>query len=238
MPEAQKVQEILSKKVSLKDGFTCLRSVAGVDVSIDRQGGTARAAVVILSFPELEITAMSRAERGVTFPYVPGYLSFRETPVILAAFENIRTMPDVVLVDGHGIAHPRKFGIAAHIGVLLDIPTIGCAKSKLCGHYEEPGIERGSSSALYDEYGTRIGDVLRTRTTAKPVFVSPGHKISFESSVRIVLDCAPRFRVPEPLRAAHQAAKRTLERKKLKQSPSRHQRQVGTMLAGKQKRSV
>ncbi|MCL6519353.1 MAG: deoxyribonuclease V [Armatimonadetes bacterium] len=204
--EAVEIQHSLKSRVSLEDGFLDLNLIAGVDMSISKASQQGHAAVVVLSFPDLNLVEVRQATRKLQFPYVPGFLSFRESPVILQAFLAIEHVPDVVIVDGQGIAHPRGFGIASHLGVLLDIPTIGCAKSYLYGVYEEPGLERGSSTPLFDLDGRQIGNVVRTRTGVKPVFVSPGHKISFDSAVKIVLDCAPQYRLPEPIRVAHRFA--------------------------------
>jgi len=204
--DAAEIQLDLRRRVSLVDGFDRIRLVAGVDVSVPSGIHEGRAAVAVLSFPDFELTELRRATRKLTMPYIPGFLSFRETPVILAAFREVERVPDVIIADGQGIAHPRGLGIAAHLGLLLDTPTIGCAKSHLFGIYEEPGPERGSSTPLLDKEGNQVGSVVRTRTGAKPVFVSPGHKMNFESAVRIVLECTPKYRIPEPIRAAHQLA--------------------------------
>jgi len=175
-------------------------TIAGVDVGI--HGGILRAAVVVLNYPELGIVENATATRPVTFPYIPGLLSFREGPVILDAIEKISDAPDLVIFDGHGIAHPRRLGIASHIGLLIDIPTIGCAKSRLCGQYEEPGLDRGSHAPLIDK-GETIGSVVRTRTGVKPVFVSIGHRLDLCVSVKFVLACCEGYRLPETTRKAH-----------------------------------
>jgi len=140
-------------------------------------------------------------------PYVPGLLSFREAPACIEAAEKLEDEPDVFIIDGQGIAHPRRLGIAAHLGLFFDRPTIGCAKSRLTGEFEEPGADRGASTPLTDK-GEVIGAVVRTRATVKPVFVSVGHKCTLEDAVRIVLDCAPKYRLPEPTRVAHQMVSR------------------------------
>ncbi|MHB0913354.1 MAG: deoxyribonuclease V [Armatimonadota bacterium] len=201
--EAAKIQLELRGQVSLDDEFGELRFVAGVDVSA--RGDEGRAAVVILTFPGLEIVETATHAGPLPFPYIPGFLSFREAPLALAAFEKIERVPDMVIVDGQGIAHPRGLGIASHLGLFLDLPTIGCAKSRLVGTYEEPGRGKGSRSELLGREG-RIGSVLRTRTGATPVFVSPGHKVGFDSSDRIVLACTTKYRLPEPTRDAHRLA--------------------------------
>lgn len=142
------------------------------------------------------------AEKLATFPYIPGYLTFREGPALISAFKKIQNIPDVIIFDGQGIAHPRGLGIASHIGILLDKPSIGCAKSVLIGKYEEPGVTRGSFSPLIKDV-RQIGVALRTRTGVSPVFVSVGNKMNIAGAVRLILDCAPRFRLPEPIRKAH-----------------------------------
>jgi deoxyribonuclease V len=177
--------------------------VAGVDVSVrDRQ---ARSAVVLLSFPELEPFEAATAERPATFPYVPGLLAFREGPVVLEALERLTERPDVLIFDAHGLAHPRRMGLATHLGILLDMPSVGCAKSRLCGNYDEPDAEKGSWTRLWDGDEV-IGAVVRTRDNVKPVFVSTGHRVSLETAVGLVLDCAPTYRLPETTRWAHRAA--------------------------------
>ena len=161
--------------------------------------------MVTLRYPELIVAAGQTAQGTVEFPYVPGLLSFRELPLVLRAFEEMASAPDLVFVDGQGIAHPRRFGIAAHLGLLLDVPTIGCAKSWLIGDHEEPGMEAGSYTPLVDG-GETIGAVVRTRSGVKPVYVSIGHKVSLEQAVQWVLACCRGYRLPEPTRMAHQAA--------------------------------
>jgi deoxyribonuclease V len=160
------------------------------------------AAVVVVEWPSGDVVEQVTAERPAEFPYIPGLLSFREIPALLAAFEKLRSKPDVIIYDGHGIAHPRRFGIASHLGVLLDVPTIGCAKSRLVGEHAEPGLERGAQTPLTLD-GKTIGAVVRTRTNVKPVFVSVGHRVSLRAAVRLVLDTATRYRLPEPTRLAH-----------------------------------
>ncbi|MHB1001889.1 MAG: deoxyribonuclease V [Armatimonadota bacterium] len=209
LTKAAEIQKRLRDSVSLQDDFPEIRAIAGVDVSVPSGADIVRSAVVILSFPDFELIEVKRAVRDLEFPYVPGFLSFREVPVILDSFEQIQNIPDITIIDGQGIAHPRGLGIAAHLGVLLDIASIGCAKSHLYGKFDEPSLERGSSSLLLDRSGKQIGTVLRTRTGTKPVFISPGHKVSFESSVKIILECSPRYRLPEPVRYAHKLAGET-----------------------------
>lgn len=178
------------------------RLVAGADVSV--KGGLARAAIVILR--DLEPVEEVVIERPVNFPYVPGLLSFRELPPLLAAWRRLRTRPDVILVDGQGYAHPRRFGLACHLGVLLDLPTIGCAKSRLVGEHVDPPPERGAWAPLVDG-GEVVGAALRTRSGCRPVYVSIGHRVTLAGAIRTVLACAPRYRIPEPQRRADQLSR-------------------------------
>ncbi len=181
-----------------------IETVAGVDVSVNR--GWSRAAVVVMRLPQLEIVETALAAEATRFPYVPGLLAFREGPVALAAIAKLRRRPDVFLFDGMGQIHPRKLGIAAHLGLWLGRPTVGCGKRHYIGEYAEPGLARGGRSDLRYR-GERLGVVLRTRTRVKPVYVSVGHLAELESAVALVLACAPKYRLPAPIRAAHQAAK-------------------------------
>ncbi len=182
-----------------------IRTVAGVDVGFPSPE-TARAAIAVLSFPDLEVVDRGVAQVPTPMPYVPGLLSFREIPAILAALQALRVRPDVFLVDGQGIAHPRGLGIAAHLGVLLDWPTVGVAKSPLVGRPAGAlGKERGSAVPLVYR-GRQVGMVVRTRTGVKPVWVSVGHRVDLSSAVDLVLRTAPRYRLPEPIRAAHRLA--------------------------------
>ncbi len=181
------------------------RYVAGIDVAVDRVRGVGRAAVVVVSFPQLKPIETRVVEGQLNWPYVPGFLSFREAPLALKACSLIEKVPDLVIVDGHGTAHPRRLGLASHIGLFLDIPTIGCAKSLLCGTHNEPGMERGATAEIIDA-GEVVGVALRTRDRVKPVFVSIGHRCGFADAVASVLHCCDRYRLPEPTRLAHLAA--------------------------------
>ncbi len=201
--EAVEIQRQLRGQVSPHNNLGDVHTVAGVDMGI--KGKTARAVVVVLSYPALEPVVQSLVECPVGFKYIPGLLSFREAPPVLAAFEKLSVEPDLVIVDGQGIAHPRRMGIASHLGLFLDRPTIGCAKSRLCGRYKEPGEKRGSFSYLYD-HGEIIGAALRTKDKTKVVYVSPGHKIDLKMSIHYVLSCCRGYRLPQPIRFAHQAA--------------------------------
>jgi len=203
--EAKAIQLELAAEISRVGKVTAPRLIAGVDISVNRWDKTGRGAVVVLNYPDLEIVEVKVVTDKITFPYVPGLLTFREAPLILAAFEEITVMPDLVMVDGQGIAHPRRIGLAAHLGLCLGIPTIGCAKSRLCGEAEEPAVEQGSRTELLDN-GEVIGAVVRTRTGVKPVYVSIGHMIDLEGAINWVEKCCRGYRLPEPTRLAHQAA--------------------------------
>jgi deoxyribonuclease V len=174
-------------------------------MSVDRLRKWARAAVVVLRYGDLGVVEVRTVESDLTWPYVPGLLSFREAPIVLQACAALETVPDVVLVDGQGIAHPRGFGLASHLGLFLDAPTVGCAKSLLCGTHAPLGPERGSTADLVLD-GDVVGCALRTRSGVKPVYVSIGHKTDLVSAVEWVLHCAGRYRLPEPTRLAHLAA--------------------------------
>jgi deoxyribonuclease V len=208
--EATRLQEQLRSRVIAENRLRDVRTVAGVDVAA--QGDVARAAVVVLSYPELELLEVARAERPVTFPYVPGLLAFREAPAVLAACEALQIEPDLFLFDGHGLAHPRRMGLACHMGLCLDKPALGCAKSRLCGEHEELPLDAGAWVPLRD--GPEIiGAVVRTQQGGRPVYVSIGHKVDLETAIRWVLaTCRPvgaglrGYRLPEPCRLAHRAA--------------------------------
>ena len=212
--DAVLIQEQLRANISLINSKRTIRSVAGTDVSYSKGGEAGIAAVVALSYPDLEILDEAVAVGKITFPYIPGVLSFREAPLLIQAFRNLRYLPDVVLYDGQGIAHPRSFGLASHMGLLLDVPSIGCAKEKLVGDFGEVGFQPGSVTPLTME-GKTVGAVVRTRRGIKPVFVSPGHHIDLETSVELVMRTCRGFRLPEPLRRAHLVAKRIREREEL-----------------------
>ncbi|MCZ6465016.1 MAG: deoxyribonuclease V, partial [Proteobacteria bacterium] len=203
--EARAIQEALGSRVIARDRIGRLRQVAGVDASYDRAAGVTRAAVAVLSFPGLEPAAQRVVQRRTRFPYIPGYLSFRETPALLAALAGLRRRPDLILCDGQGLAHPRRFGLASHLGVLLNAPTIGVAKSRLVGTHGPVPEARGAWVPLRDGAET-IGAVLRTRAGARPVYVSVGHRVSLETAIETVLRCAPRYGLPEPVRRAHALA--------------------------------
>jgi deoxyribonuclease V len=211
-PAAVALQEQLRGRVVARGAVRPPCLVAGVDVSYDfvptrfNKGKKASellyAAVVVLELPSLRFVESASVASHAEFPYVPGLLSFREMPPLLEAFRKLRVTPDAVLVDGQGIAHPRRCGLASHLGLVLDLPAVGCAKSRLIGEFREPGLRRGNASDLLDA-GDVIGRVLRTRDGVAPLFVSVGHKISLDAAVALVLECAPRYRLPETTRQAH-----------------------------------
>ena len=201
--EARDIQLNLRGRVSFEPDFGEVRTVAGVDVGM--AGDVAKSAVVVLAYPSLVPVEQSMAEVVATMPYVPGLLSFREAPAILAACERLRIEPDLFIFDGQGVAHPRRFGIASHVGVILDKPSIGCAKSRLCGTHHEPASEAGSHIHLYDGEEI-IGTVLRTRSNVSPVYVSVGHRMDLEAAIQYVLGCCKGYRLPETTRYAHRAA--------------------------------
>jgi deoxyribonuclease V len=203
--DAIRLQKNLAAQVDIRTPIDvdAVRLVGGVDVSVKR--GISRAAIVVMTFPDLELVESATARMPTPFPYISGLLSFREGEVILAAHAQIDRKPDAYIFDGQGIAHPRRIGIASHIGLWWDAPTVGCAKSRLTGAYVEPGAEKGSFAPLMDR-GEQVGIMLRTRTNVKPVFVSPGHRATFDTARELVLRCATRYRLPEPIRAAHNLA--------------------------------
>lgn len=203
--QAIALQERLRPLLRLEPLGEAVRRVAGVDVSV-RQG-RARAAVAVLSFPALELVDQASAEMAVPFPYIPGLLSFREGPAVLAAFDRLALWPDLVIYDGQGLAHPRRMGLACHMGLFLDLPSIGCAKSRLCGEHEEPGPQAGQWVPLHDGAEV-IGGVLRSRSGTRPLYVSPGHRVDLQTSIAYVLACCTRYRLPETTRWAHRLSRR------------------------------
>jgi deoxyribonuclease V len=203
--EAIELQKSLRGVVSRKWDGRKVHSIVAADVHFPVRE-TSRAALVVVSFPGLEPVEIVVRDSKTSFPYIPGLLSFREIPPILEAWKGLRTVPDLILCDSHGTAHPRGLGMASHLGIELGIPSIGCAKSHLFGRYEEPGPQRGDSSPVEDRSARVIGSVLRTRTGVRPVYVSPGHMIDLRTAIRIVLACSPKYRIPVPLAMAHKAA--------------------------------
>ena len=204
--EAIEIQKKLYDRLILSWDKRDVQTIGGVDVSLKKN--RAQAAIVIFSFPELLPIESVTANVPLEFPYIPGLLSFREGPVVLLAWKKLEIKPDVLMFDGQGIAHPRGFGIASHIGLWIGKPTVGVAKSRLYGIHAMPGQRRGEYAELFDEHNrTRvIGLVLRTRTNVKPVYVSPGHLIDIQHSLDIILKCCTKYRLPEPTRWAHRVA--------------------------------
>ncbi|HSB71250.1 MAG TPA: deoxyribonuclease V [Candidatus Methylomirabilis sp.] len=201
--EAVRLQQGLRHRIIAgDDGPRQFRTVAAMDVSYDRRSPWIFAGVVILRLPGFELVERAAVRSRARFPYVPGLLSFRESPAGLEAWERLRTRPDCLLCDGHGYAHPRRFGFACHFGLLVDLPTIGCAKRVLVGSFQEPGRRRGAVTHLVDGDEV-VGAALRTRDDVAPVFVSVGHRISLATAITTILACSPRFRIPEPIRQAH-----------------------------------
>jgi deoxyribonuclease V len=203
--EAIALQARLRDRIERADRIGAVRRVAGVDVGFERDGRVTRAAVAVLDYPGLALAEQAVVRVPTRFPYVPGLLSFREAPAVLAAFERLRLAPDLILYDGQGIAHPRRFGIASHLGLLLDCPSIGVAKTRLVGEHRAPANRRGAWAPLCDASET-LGAVLRTRAGAKPLYVSIGHRVSLESAVRWTMACVTRYRLPETTRRAHRLA--------------------------------
>ncbi len=201
--EARQIQADLAGLVVRTGEPESVKLVAGIDVAFP--AGIVRAAVVVDSYPDLRMLDGTTADAPITFPYVPGLLSFREAPAIIAACEKLPLEPDLVIVDGHGISHPRRIGIASHIGLILDRPTIGCAKSLLIGKHRPVGENRGDWQPIED-HGEIVGAAVRTRAGVKPVYVSIGNRISLEAAIRWVLACTRGYRLPEPQRQAHRLA--------------------------------
>lgn len=207
LERAAEEQFQLASKLILEWSGGDVNFIAGADFGYDLADKKIGVSIVVFKFPELKIVEVSRAIRKVEFPYVPGYLSLREGPAFLEAFREINHMPDITLVDGNGIAHPRKMGLASFVGVLLDIATIGCAKKSFF-RYTLPSEHRGAFTPIKNEGNEKVGMCLRTRVGVKPIFVSPGHKIDFRSARSFVLSCS-KFRIPEPIREAHMQARMT-----------------------------
>lgn len=203
--EAIALQQELRSLVITSDDYGQVTTVAGVDVGFEARGAVTRAAVAVMDYPSLVPRASAIARRQTEFPYIPGLLSFREVPAVLDAIAQLSAPPDLLLCDGQGYAHPRRFGIACHLGLLTGIPSIGVGKSRLVGTHAELGLERGAHQYLHHQ-SEIIGMVLRTRAGVRPVYVSSGHRVSLDSAVAFVLACTGRFRLPEPIRQAHRLA--------------------------------
>lgn len=203
--EAVVIQQQLRKRVVIEDDFEPLEYVAGVDIGFEQDGTITRAAIAVLRLADLELHDYALARKPTTFPYIPGFLSFREIPAALDALAQLKTPPDILLCDGQGIAHPRRLGIASHLGVLTNIPSVGVAKSLLVGHFGPLADERGAWEPMHDR-GEVIGAALRTRAGTKPLYISSGHRISLQSAIDLVMRCTTRYRLPETTRWAHRLA--------------------------------
>jgi deoxyribonuclease V len=204
--DALRIQQEMRGLVRIADDFSPVKTIAGIDVGYDVERNMSKAALVLINIDDL-VPVTSLVEFDPTpFPYIPGLLSFREAPVILKALSRLKDVPDMLFIDGQGIAHPRRLGIAAHIGVLTGLPSIGIAKSVLCGQYEEPGLKKGERGDLVHK-GEKIGTVFRSRENVKPLFISPGHRVGHESAVALVEQCLTRYRLPEPTRLADKLSK-------------------------------
>lgn len=200
--EAVQLQKQLREQVRLAPLAREIKTIAGADISFNKFEPTVYAGIVVLSFPELEVIEEAGVVSETRFPYVPGLLSFRETPSVLEAWSQLKTEPDALMLDGQGLAHPRRVGIACHIGLMIERPTLGCAKSVLVGKYEEPERERGAWSQMVDK-GEVVGAAVRTKRNVQPVFVSPGHLIDLEGAIDLALRTDGGYRQPEPTRRAH-----------------------------------
>ncbi len=203
--EAIAIQESLLDRLVLHDDFGEINTVAGVDVGFEKNNTITRAAIAVLDFETLELKESVIARKPTTFPYIPGLLSFREIPAVLEAMLKLSLVPDLLLCDGQGIAHPRRLGIATHLGILTDIPSVGVAKSRLVGSHADVAKEKGEHVPLMHQ-SEQIGVVLRTRTNVKPLFISPGHRVGMESAIRLVMKCTTKYRLPETTRWAHKLA--------------------------------
>jgi len=216
--EAMKVQQELKGKLILEAPNIDPKLVAGADVSYSKDSDTFYSSVVVLEMPYMSVLEEATAEGKVDFPYIPGLLSFREAPVLIKAFEKVKNVPDVIIFDGQGIAHPRGLGLASHMGLILDLPSIGCAKSKLVGDYDPVGSEVGKYTPIIFK-GDVVGAVLRTKRNVAPVFVSPGHRMDILSAIEIVMKTCRGYKLPEPTRQAHLSVNRVRTSHRSTQSP-------------------
>lgn len=204
---AIQIQENLKSRILQKNGLSEYKTIAGADVSYSKGKNSLSGAIVVLSFPDMNLIEQATASGEITFPYIPGLLTFREGPILIKTFQRLRKKPDLIIFDGQGIAHPRRIGLASHLGLWFDIPSIGCAKTLLTGEFKDPGPFKGDYEWIFKD-GEKLGAVLRTKDLVKPLFISPGHRIDLYTSMNIVLKSCIRFRIPEPLRKAHQLSRK------------------------------
>jgi deoxyribonuclease V len=207
--EAIRIQENLRHRSNLQKTFSRVRTIGGGDVSYQKEGNFLFGAMVVLSFPQMETLDVSTACGRISFPYLPGLLTFREGPILIKTFQKLRIRPDILIFDGQGIAHPRGIGLATHLGIWFNLPSIGCAKTPLLGEPDTPRLAKGSFELIQKD-GKEVGVVLRTKDRVRPVFVSPGHRIDLPTSIRLILESCQGFRIPEPLRGAHQVSRNLL----------------------------
>jgi len=210
LEEASQIQQTLSEKVILKDDFKKIEKVLGVGVIFSKRQDEVFIGCASFSFPELEIQKTAFHKQKISFPYTAGFFAFSSGPAILSAIKKVKKS-DLIMFPGRGIAHPRRLGLASHLGLWLELPTIACSKTPLWKHYPEPSSKKGAHVFIRREDKKLIGAVVRTREGVRPIFVTPGHRISIQTAVRIVLQCSPRYRIPEPLRQAHILAKKMAE---------------------------
>lgn len=207
LPEATRIQNELREKLNVAEREFSINTVAGADISLNLYSTTVYAGIIVLSFPQLQPLAYSLVKAETTFPYVPGFLAFREVPSLFTAWEALPQKPDVLVVDGHGIAHPRRMGIAAHFGALTGQRSMGCAKKLLFGKFAEPAVEQGASSVIYAR-GEAIGYAFRSKAKTAPVFVSPGQGMGLNNCLEVIKRCAGKYRIPEPTRLTHEVVNR------------------------------
>lgn len=207
IPEATRIQNELRAKLDIAERELYITTIGGADISLNLYSTTIYAGIILLSFPQLKPLAYSLVKAETDFPYVPGFLAFREVPALVTVWEQMEIKPDLLIVDGHGIAHPRRMGIAAHFGTVTGQPSMGCAKKRLFGKFEEPGLEYGSFSPIYDKQ-EQIGYAFRSKAKTAPVFISPGYGLGMQNSLEVIQQCTGKYRIPEPTRLAHELVNR------------------------------
>jgi deoxyribonuclease V len=205
--EATRIQNELRARIDIAERELKITTIGGADISLNLYSTTIYAGIILLSFPQLKPIACSLIKAETSFPYIPGFLAFREVPALLQVWEQMPVKPDVLVVDGHGIAHPRRMGIAAHFGALTGQPSMGCAKNILFGKYEEPGMQPGAVTPIYDKQ-EQIGHAFRSKAKVAPVYISPGHLLGMQNSLEIIRKCTGKYRIPEPTRLAHEVVNR------------------------------